>query len=247
MSFLLKYISLDKTDKWVEIACPVLIFCIFAALYIPPYFQTTALMAYLNSHNTLKIFLSVVPSQLLFIIGPLAVAFFVNRAASLKEKLALINWKKSYIQEAFKLEMLLIIPLLATAALSYFISLKFGYDFSSSAIIELLSKADKFGIVIIFIFSALVAPVVEEIAFRRVVFTFMARIFGSAPSIILTSFIFACMHGGIIQLVPLFILSLALQYLYIKNNSLYPSILLHCMHNSIIMFLFILGKISSVS
>lgn len=247
MSFLLKYISLDRTDKWVEIGCPVLIFCILAVLYIPPLFQTDSLKLYLSSHNTLKIFLSIVPSQLLFLIGPLAVAFFANKSAKLREKLAITNWKFSCLLEAFKLEMLLIIPLLATAALSYFVSLKLGYDFSSAPIIELLSKADKFGITLIFIFSAIVAPIVEEIAFRRVVFTFMARIFGSTPSIILTSFIFALMHGGIIQLLPLFILSLALQYLYIKNNSLYPAILLHCIHNSIIMFLFILGKISSVS
>lgn len=247
MSFLLKYISSDRTDKWVEIGCPVLIFCILTALYIPPLFQTASLKLYLNSHNTLKIFLSIVPSQLLFLIGPLAVAFFSSRSISLREKLAITNWRFSYLPEAFKLEMLLIIPLLATAALSYFVSLKLGYDFSSAPIIELLSKADKFGIALIFIFSAIVAPIVEEIAFRRVVFTFMARIFGSTPSIILTSFIFALMHGGIIQLLPLFILSLALQYLYIKNNSLYPAILLHCIHNSIIMLLFILGKISSGS
>lgn len=247
MSFLLKHISDDKTDKWVEIGCPVLIFCILAALYIPPLFQTDSLKVYLSSHNTLMILLSVAPSQFLFLIGPLAVAFFTSRSASLREKLALISWKRSYFSEAFKLEMLLIIPLIATAALSYFVSLKLGYDFSSAPIIELLSKADKFGIALIFIFSAIVAPIVEEIAFRRVIFTFMTRIFGSNPSIILTSLIFACMHGGLIQLLPLFILSLALQYLYIKNNSLYPAILLHCIHNSIIMLLFILGKISSVS
>ena len=247
MSFLQKYISFDRSDKWVEIACPILILCILAALYIPPLFQTNSLKLYLSSHNTLKIFLSVVPSQLLFLLGPLAVALLVNRSVSLKEKLALINWKNSYIQEAFKLEMLLIIPLFVTAALSYFVSLKFGYDFSSSPIIELLSKANKFGVILIFIFSAIVAPIVEEIAFRRVVFTFMARIFGSTSSVILTSFIFACMHGGIIQLVPLFILSLALQYLYIKNRSLFPAILLHCIHNSIVMLLFVLGKINSFS
>jgi len=143
--------------------------------------------------------------------------------------------------------MILILPLLVTAALSYFISLKLGFDFSSSAIIELLTKANKFGIALIFILSAIVAPIVEEIAFRRVVFTFITRIFGSTNSIILTSFIFACMHGGMVQLIPLFILSLALQYLYIKNNSLFPSILLHCIHNSIIMLLFILGKIISAN
>jgi len=247
VSFLLKYDSSDKRDKWVDIGCPVLIFCILAALYIPPLFQTDSLKVYLSSHNTLMILLSVIPSQLLFLIGPLAVAFFVNRSVALREKLALINWKISYFSEALKLEMLLIVPLIATAALSYFVSSKLGYDFNSAPIIELLSKADKYGIALIFIFSAIVAPIVEEIAFRRTIFTFMARIFGSTPSIILTSFIFALMHGGIIQLLPLFILSLALQYLYIKNNSLYPSILLHCIHNSIIMLLFILGKISSVS
>ena len=247
MSFQLKYISDDKTDKWVEIGCPILILCILVALYIPPLFQTTSLKLYLSSHNTLMILLSVIPSQLLFLIGPLAVAFFTSRSVRLREKLALVNWKISYLLEAFKLEMLLIIPLIATAALSYFVSMKMGYDFSSSPIIELLSKANKSGIALIFIFSAIVAPIVEEIAFRRVIFTFMARIFGSNPSIILTSFIFACMHGGIIQFLPLFILALALQYLYIKNNSLYPAILLHCIHNSIIMLLFILGKISSVS
>ena len=177
MSFLLKYISSDKTDKWVEIGCPVLIFCILTALYIPPLFRIPSLKIYLGSHNTLKILLSIVPSQLLFLIGPLAVAFFTNKSVGLRDKLALTNWKSSYIPTAFKLEMILILPLLVTAALSYFISLKLGFDFSSSAIIELLTKADKFGIALIFIFSAIVAPIVEEIAFRRVVFYFYNKDF----------------------------------------------------------------------
>lgn len=131
MSFLLKYISSDRTDKWVEIACPVLIFCILLALAIPFLFNIDSLKLYLSSRNTLKIFLSVIPSQLLFLLGPLVVASFTNKTTNIREKLALCHWRNSYIPEAFKLEMLLIIPLIGTAAISYFISSNLGYDFSS--------------------------------------------------------------------------------------------------------------------
>ena len=241
-----EYIANDRRDKWVEIGCPVLIFCMFVAIYfIPSLNSYEAFKSYLESTDgTAKIFISILPSQVLFLAGQLLAAFFASRQTTLREKLGLINWRSAYIPQAFKLELVLIFPILLTAALSFYTMKYFGYDFSSSPILEFLKKADTGGIIVIFIFSVFVAPVIEEIAFRRVVFTFLARIFGSTPSILLTSFVFACMHGGFVQLIPLFILSLALQHLYIKNNSLFPSILLHCFHNTIVMLLFIISKTS---
>jgi len=215
----------------------------FTAIYFIPLFNITgAVKSYLESHSTIKIISSILPFQFLLIIGSLLTPMLAYKQIAIKEKLMLINWRKAYILETFRLELKIIVPLIITAALSYFIFKAFGYDFSSSPILELLKNSDYKGIIVIFIFSVFIAPVVEEIAFRRVVFTFMARIFGSNVSIIMTSFIFACMHGGAVQIIPLFMLGLVLQYLFIKNNSLYPSILLHCFHNSIVMILFIFGK-----
>jgi len=112
----------------------------------------------------------------------------------------------------------------------------------SSPIIEILKNSPSGSILILFFISVIVAPIVEEYVFRMIIFSFIEKIFGVLPALILTSFIFAVLHGGFVQLVPLFLLAVVLQLLYMRYKSLYPSIFLHMLHNLIIMALFITIK-----
>ena len=191
--------------------------------------------------NFLKICISLFTTQIFFIVSPLVIALIVSRKIKLRHKLLLVNWNFHYLNIALLYEIVLFLPLMSLTVLIYFIASKFGYTYISP-LAELLSGSGNYGIALVFLFSVFIAPIIEEIVFRRVIFTFVERMFGILPAVIATSLIFSFLHGGIIQIIPLFILGSILQYLYIKYNSLYPSILLHSFHNLIIMSLFVLYK-----
>ena len=232
----------EQTDKWVEVGCPLMVSCVLLSLIVPCFFfMFSGTRSVATGNNTLRIALSVISSQLVFIVPVLFTAGFSSKNICLSKKLGLIKWNFYYIIESIVWEALLIIPLIILAAIVYVISLHFGYNFTSP-VIELLSKSSNYGIGLVFVFAVVIAPIVEEIAFRRTLFVFMTRMFGAFLSAVLTSLVFAFMHGGVVQVLPLFILSMVLQHLYLKHGTLFPSILLHSAHNLIIMVLFIVIK-----
>ncbi|MCP4180065.1 MAG: CPBP family intramembrane metalloprotease [bacterium] len=236
-----KYKPEEARDSWIDKACPILAIFIVLALISPSIIALTFKTNNLEMSNFIKICISLITTQTLFIISPLIIALIVSRKIKLRYKLLFTNWKLHYLKVAFICEIILFLPLMLLTVFIYFIASQFGYTYISP-LAKLLSGSGGYGIALVFIFSVLIAPFIEEIVFRRVIFTFIERMFGILPAIIATSLIFAFLHGGIIQIIPLFILGSVLQYLYIKYNSIYPSILLHSFHNLIIMSLFVLYK-----
>lgn len=232
----------EQTDKWIEIGCPLMVLCVALFLIAPSFLLIPrGSIGEIGCSGTLQIALSIIPSQLVFMVPLLFAASFSSPNISLFQKIGLLKWNSSYIIEAMVWELILIVPLTILAAVIYFICLRLGYNFTSP-VIELLSKSSKYGMGLVFIFAVFIAPVIEEIAFRRVLFVFMTRMFSSFSSAVLTSLIFAFMHGGVVQVLPLFILSMILQHLYLKHGTLFPSILLHACHNLTIMCLYLIVK-----
>ena len=238
MNFL-NYNFKEQTDKWVEIGCPLMVLCVLLFLIVPSFFiMGSGLRDTSGSNSTLQIALNIIPFQLVFIVPLLFAASFSSTHISLSKKLGLLRWNFFYIIEAIIWELILIVPLTVLAGVIYFICLRLGYNFTSP-VIDILSKANKYGTGLVFVFAVFIAPVIEEIAFRRVLFVFMTKMFGAFFSAVLTSLVFACMHGGVIQVLPLFILGMVLQHLYLKHGTLFPSILLHTCHNLTIMVLYL--------
>jgi uncharacterized protein len=236
-----KYRPQEYRDSWIDNACPILAIFIVIAIITP---SILGLMFKLNNFpmsNFTKICISLLSTQILFIISPLIIALIVSKKTKLREKLLFVNWSSDYFKIAFIYEIILFLPLMLLTIIIYAIASHLGYTYISP-LAKLLSGSGKYGIALVFIFSVLIAPIIEEIVFRRVIFSFVERMFGILPAMIATSLIFAFLHGGIIQIIPLFILGSILQYLYIRYNSLFPSILLHSFHNLIIMSLFVLYK-----
>ena len=237
---ILNYSFEEQTDKWIEIGCPLMVLCIILFLIAPSLILAGNGLQQCTSgcSNTLRIALNIIPSQLVFIAPLLFVASFSSAHITLSKKLGLLKWNSSYIIEAIIWELILVVPLTILAAVIYLICLYFGYNFTSP-VIEFLSKASKYGTGLVFVSAVLIAPVIEEIAFRRVLFVFMTRMVGTFSSAVLTSLVFAFMHGGVVQVLPLFVLSLVLQHLYVKHGTLFPGILLHACHNLTIMVLYL--------
>lgn len=78
------------------------------------------------------------------------------------------------------------------------------------------------------IFTALI----EEFAFRGVLLTYLRK-FGDIPAIVVSSLVFAVLHGNFIQLPYVFVLSIGLAFVTIKTGSIYPAILVHFINNLI--------------
>ena len=233
----------EEKNKWIDIAFPITIIAIVLAIIVPSLFIQLAKNYHITLSSLSKTIICIIVVQLFFIIPLMLVAVFSSRKIRLRDKLGLVRWKFGYFKDACLYELILIFPLYAIAALMFFFFSYLGLD-TSSPITSLLSSASINSKIMIFILSVFFVPVIEEIVFRRLIFTFMNKLFGVLPALLLTSFVFAVLHGGIVQLIPLIILGIALQILYLKHNSLYPAILLHSIHNFITMSIFLILGIS---
>ena len=88
--------------------------------------------------------------------------------------------------------------------------------------------------VIMIITIVLFAPVVEEVIFRLV----LMNLFNWKPiyNLIFSSLIFGLIHvlvGGLIHIIPYFLMGLVFGYFYLKNNNIWHITVLHILHNGL--------------
>jgi membrane protease YdiL (CAAX protease family) len=76
-----------------------------------------------------------------------------------------------------------------------------------------------------------VAPIVEELTYRGLGFTLLAR-FGQTMAIILVGVLFGLGHGLVVALPVLIAFGIGLALLRSRTESVYPSIVLHAIFNS---------------
>ena len=81
-----------------------------------------------------------------------------------------------------------------------------------------------------FVVVGLLAPVVEELAFRGLGFSLLAR-FGRWAAIVGVGLAFALAHGLLIGLPLLFLFGAGLAYIRSETGSVYPGIAFHALYN----------------
>jgi sodium transport system permease protein len=85
------------------------------------------------------------------------------------------------------------------------------------------------------VLSLVVLPAVcEEAAFRGFILTGLRRRFQPWPAILLSSFLFALFRMNVFQFVPNFLLGAVLGLLTVRSGSLWPAVLFHLLHNSLL-------------
>jgi membrane protease YdiL (CAAX protease family) len=80
---------------------------------------------------------------------------------------------------------------------------------------------------------AFVGPVVEELLFRGLLTAAFRRRFGPIRTALLTAALFALAHVLPRVIPPVFILGLALAFVYERVGSTIPGMLIHCLYNGI--------------
>lgn len=82
-----------------------------------------------------------------------------------------------------------------------------------------------------------VAPIVEEVVFRGLLYAWLRERFGIWPGAILSALAFAGAHGIVILLPALFLIGLLLARIYERSGSLWPPIIVHCVFNAMMTIL----------
>ena len=80
------------------------------------------------------------------------------------------------------------------------------------------------------------APLSEELFFRGFLYKKLRNRYSFKVSAIIVSLLFACLHRIPLNILPLFIISFALCYLYEKTQNLFTPIIFHFLHNSLNFF-----------
>jgi membrane protease YdiL (CAAX protease family) len=79
----------------------------------------------------------------------------------------------------------------------------------------------------------IVAPLVEELFFRGIVFNAWRREAGRLPAYVGSAALFAAIHLSLVSLLPIFLLGLALAWVYERTGSLLAAIVMHATVNGI--------------
>lgn len=102
---------------------------------------------------------------------------------------------------------------------------------------ELATQSHVWWIVVI----AIIPAITEEIAFRGLVQHWLQRALKPWRALVVASALFASLHFSIYSFPYLFLVGMVLSWAKMKTNSLYPSMLIHFMHNLLVLELFMYG------
>jgi len=89
------------------------------------------------------------------------------------------------------------------------------------------------------LFATLVVPFFEELLFRGFLQPFLVQNFHDRGGVILTSLIFAVLHGGS-AFGPIFVLSLLLGAIALRTRRLWASWAVHALHNGVTIVIFLI-------
>lgn len=90
-----------------------------------------------------------------------------------------------------------------------------------------------------FLSVAVMAPICEELLFRGYLYHAVCAKFQAKTAIMITSFVFALVHGQWFQLLPLFLAGVFLNLFYVRTQSLIATVLMHSAWNTFSLFLVI--------
>jgi membrane protease YdiL (CAAX protease family) len=93
----------------------------------------------------------------------------------------------------------------------------------------LLSEGYGWGVIILLL--SVQPAIIEEIAFRGVIFSAMEQVISPRDAVIVSGLLFMVIHLSYVSFPQLLLLGLVLGWLRMRTGSLYPGMVLHCVHN----------------
>lgn len=190
--------------------------------------------------------MSVINTAIMDILGLFAVLYFVVK----KYKRNLIDLGISFKNLLRDVKIGIVgyitaLPVLSLVLLFVLIVMQFiRYEPPSYPIFELFYEETRPRLLFFLtILVAFLGPIAEEVFFRGFAYPVFRRKMGVRNAIILVSSVFALLHMNLVGFLPIMVLGVLLAYLYEKTGSLIPSIVVHMIHNLIIVYFVHLTKI----
>lgn len=94
-------------------------------------------------------------------------------------------------------------------------------------------RAGPVEIAMAFVLVGIVAPVVEEVTFRGIVFPSLRAAWGTTPALLASGVLFGVVHLQLPLALPLALIGIALAMVFLRTRSLWSSIIAHCMYNTV--------------
>lgn len=125
------------------------------------------------------------------------------------------------------------IPVSLLIGLMYFgILYFFDVEMEQQPVLEaLLAMDSSVWIAFSFFFAVIAAPAVEELLFRGLLLPFSLRTLGPWGGLLLSSLLFAFIHGHLLTLFPLFLISVGFSLSYIWTGSIWVPVVMHASFN----------------
>jgi uncharacterized protein len=201
------------SDTWTGLI--ILIFILAAFLTISLVFDLV--------NSNISSLLLIIPQLLMLI--PIAIIFLWRK----------VSWKELGFYK-FKWEDLalgcgLLLFVYFFSIINNVVMLMLGVITQAETIFEVLDQIDS--LMIFAIATMFIAPVFEEIFFRGFLFKGFRQKYGWKVALLISAAIFSLFHGQVATLIPTFLLGSLFAYLYQRTESIFPSMILHFLFNSV--------------
>jgi membrane protease YdiL (CAAX protease family) len=88
-------------------------------------------------------------------------------------------------------------------------------------------------LIMVFVLVGVVAPFVEEVTFRGIVFPSLREAWGTTPALLVSGAVFGVVHLQPTIAIPLALIGIALAIVFMRTRSLWSAIIAHCAYNSV--------------
>jgi membrane protease YdiL (CAAX protease family) len=156
------------------------------------------------------------------------------------------SWEASCGMGAHQLRKLFISPILYLAFIPFLMVISKGYhqlleyifgaEVELQEVAQLIAEESSWLKTLYIGMVILIAPLYEELLFRGIVFPYVVKRTGLVGGTLLVSLFFALLHFHLPSVVPLFLLSAALCLAYWRTGSLWVSIGIHTIFNTVSIF-----------
>lgn len=220
----------EPARKWLDLSFLAVFFCMAFPLIIAPVARLAAIPFWIALFLP-QVLLGGILTWLLF---------RVDTHVAPRVKLQLFKLQPFPFLMMFKALFTLIFCTIIISAATMKIADFMGCKLPQQPLVLFLMKANGIQTIFIMISAVIIAPILEEWSFRRVIFGKFATVVSCPLAMILTSVIFSLMHGNLLHAPSLFFMGMILQAVMRRTSSILCPVILHAAFNlvNIIMILY---------
>lgn len=169
-----------------------------------------------------------------------AAIYFIGKPGGLLRKFKMVDLHPDHISVSFVSSIILLFVMANFMYVYHKLLSILGIEVTPPPIEAILKSSNSTSLWLMCFAIIVLAPISEELIFRRFIFGFLAPRCGFLTAMVMTAGLFAVIHLSLYSLPALFLLGIGFQLIYLKFGSLYPAIMMHAFNNAIAVTLLLL-------